>query len=486
MKNIIHLITKAPFQTQTTVLMWIITLGFLLIGGVGLLALVGLKAEFDTNSPQNQSMSILISLSKTYRANPQDTNKLIEIWDTYKTHSLTENNPSKIRTLRQWYAQSFLPMQRNEIENLLVQENTTTILIDQIFATQNTDQLTYLIDEKIDINLKLAALNKTITDSLYSHTYIILIVFLVILGATLFYFSLTIKHSINNNHLLLERLVDSKTKELQMLNANLQKSIEHEVEQNRQKDLIMFQQARLASMGEMIQNIAHQWRQPLNSLMMLIQSFKTKQLQDKLDTSFVLSQTEYGMKIAQNMSDTIENFRSFFRPDKQKEHFSIICSINDSIDLLKEQLKEQLITLNILNNVDEENLYILGYQNSFTQVILILINNAMDALKRQTENKESIIEISLERIGYNVFIHFKDNAGGVKLEDKTKVFEPYFTTKHQSVGTGIGLYMAKQIIERQMNGTISVENTHWGKENQYFGAEFTIKIPLQKDHTDES
>lgn len=486
MKNIIHLITKAPFQTQTTVLMWIITLGFLLIGGVGLLALVGLKAEFDTNSPQNQGMSILVSLSKTYQVNPQNTDKLVKIWNTYKTHHLAKNNPSRIRTLRQWYAQSFLPKQRNEIENLLSQENTTTILIDQIFATQNTDQLTYLINEEIDINLKLAALNKTITDSLYSHTYIVLVVFLVILGAILSYFSLTIKHSINNNHLLLEQLVDSKTKELQTLNANLQKSIEYEVEQNRQKDLIMFQQARLASMGEMIQNIAHQWRQPLNSLMMLIQSFKTKQLQDKLDTSFVLSQTEYGMKIAQNMSDTIENFRNFFRPDKKKEYFSIICSINDSIDLLKEQLKEQLITLNILNNVEEENLYILGYQNSFTQVILILINNAMDALKRQIENKESIIEISLKKIGHNVFIHFRDNAGGVKLEDKTKVFEPYFTTKHQSVGTGIGLYMAKQIIERQMNGTISIKNVYWGKEKQYFGAEFTIKIPLQKDYTNES
>ena len=124
--------------------------------------------------------------------------------------------------------------------------------------------------------------------------------------------TLSIRRSIDANHLLLERLVDSKTKQLQEINAKLQESIHYEVEQNRKKDLVMYQQARLASMGEMIQNIAHQWRQPLNSLTMLIQSFKSKAMQNKLDNDFVLQQTEYGMKIATEMSNVIENFRNFF------------------------------------------------------------------------------------------------------------------------------------------------------------------------------
>ena len=102
-----------------------------------------------------------------------------------------------------------------------------------------------------------------------------------------------------------------------------QKSIDYEVEQSRKKDLIMYQQARLASMGEMIQNIAHQWRQPLNSLMVLIQSFKSKAMQKKLDDEFVLTQTQYGMKIATEMSNTIENFRNFFRPENKTEPFTL-------------------------------------------------------------------------------------------------------------------------------------------------------------------
>ncbi|WP_365896440.1 HAMP domain-containing sensor histidine kinase [uncultured Helicobacter sp.] len=93
--------------------------------------------------------------------------------------------------------------------------------------------------------------------------------------------------------------------------------------------------------------------------------------------------------------------------------------------------------------------------------------------------------ISLDKVGYNVALCVKDNAGGIHLEDKSKVFEPYFTTKHKSVGTGVGLYMAKQIIERQFNGTINVSNAHWSNgdygSDEYFGAEFSINIPLQKD-----
>ena len=161
------------------------------------------------------------------------------------------------------------------------------------------------------------------------------------------------------------------------------------------------------------------------------------------------------------------------------EPFVFITSIEDSIELLKERLKENLIKINVV--AKKENLNIDGYQNSFMQVILILINNAIDALKLRAENEKDFtdlcIEILLDKVGYNIVLCVRDNAGGIRLEDKSKVFEPYFTTKHKSVGTGIGLYMAEQIIERQFNGTIDVSNTQWGEA--YFGAEFTIHIPTQ-------
>lgn len=494
MRNIFtHFINKTSFHTQTTILVWIIVVGFTLVASVGLLALIGLKSEFDTNSPQNRNIHSLILLNKNY--DPYKPNdkipQLLEMWEQYKMYNLTKNQDLATTHLREWYAKTFKPSHYTQIQTLLAKENTIIESIDKAFITNDNHSIPSLLEEQILLAFDIALYNKYITDSLYQNTFIILAIFMLIVITTIIILALSIRQSINTNHLTLEQLVQEKTQELQNLNENLQKSIDYEVEQNRKKDLIMYQQARLASMGEMIQNIAHQWRQPLNSLMVLIQSFKSKAMQKKLDDEFVLTQTQYGMKIATEMSNTIENFRNFFRPENKTEPFTLSASIWDSIELLKAQLIESSIEVKVCIKESEKDLSIDGFQNSFTQVILILINNAIDALKLTMENKESkkdfnpLIAISLDKVGYNVALCVKDNAGGIHLEDKSKVFEPYFTTKHKSVGTGVGLYMAKQIIERQFNGTINVANTHWSNgdygNDEYFGAEFSINIPLQKD-----
>lgn len=484
MKNIItHFINKTSFHTQTTILVWIIVIGFALVASVGLLALIGLKSEFDINSPQNHNIHSLMLLSKNYDIhNPnQNLPQLLDMWEQYKAYNLTKNQDSAIAQLREWYAKTFRPSHYQQIQALLAKENAMIESIDKAFITNSKRDIPSLLEEQILLAFDVTLYDKQITDSLYQNTFIVLAVFMLIVITTIIILALSIRQSINTNHLTLEQLVQEKTQELQNLNANLQKSIEHEVEQNRKKDLIMYQQARLASMGEMIQNIAHQWRQPLNSLMVLIQSFKSKVMQKKLDDDFVLQQTQYGMKIATEMSSTIENFRNFFRPENKTEPFVLSTSIWDSVDLLKAQLCESAIEVEV--NISQADLSVNGYQNSLTQVILILINNAIDALKLAMENKKDfnnpLIAISLDKLGYNVALCVRDNAGGIHLDDKSKVFEPYFTTKHKSVGTGVGLYMAKQIIERQFNGTINVANTHWGVD--YFGAEFSINIPMQKE-----
>lgn len=494
MRNIFtHFINKTSFHTQTTILVWIIVVGFTLVASVGLLALIGLKSEFDTNSPQNRNIHSLILLNKNY--DPYKPNdkipQLLEMWEQYKMYNLTKNQDLATTHLREWYAKTFKPSHYTQIQTLLAKENTIIESIDKAFITNDNHSIPSLLEEQILLAFDIALYNKYITDSLYQNTFVILAIFMLIVITTIIILALSIRQSINTNHLTLEQLVQKKTQELQNLNENLQKSIDYEVEQNRKKDLIMYQQARLASMGEMIQNIAHQWRQPLNSLMVLIQSFKSKAMQKKLDDEFVLTQTQYGMKIATEMSNTIENFRNFFRPENKTEPFTLSASIWDSVELLKAQLIESSIEVKVCIKESEKDLSIDGFQNSFTQVILILINNAIDALKLTMENKESkkdfspLIAISLDKVGYNVALCVKDNAGGIHLEDKSKVFEPYFTTKHKSVGTGVGLYMAKQIIERQFNGTINVANTHWSNgdygNDEYFGAEFSINIPLQKD-----
>lgn len=494
MRNIFtHFINKTSFHTQTTILVWIIVVGFTLVASVGLLALIGLKSEFDTNSPQNRNIHSFILLNKNY--DPYKPNdkipQLLEMWEQYKMYNLTKNQDLATTHLREWYAKTFKPAYYTQIQTLLAKENAIIESIDKAFITNDNHSIPSLLEEQILLAFDIALYNKYITDSLYQNTFIILAIFMLIVITTIIILALSIRQSININHLTLEQLVQEKTRELQNLNENLQKSIDYEVEQSRKKDLIMYQQARLASMGEMIQNIAHQWRQPLNSLMVLIQSFKSKAMQKKLDIEFVLTQTQYGMKIATEMSNTIENFRNFFRPENKTEPFTLSASIWDSVELLKAQLIESSIEVKVCIQESEKDLSIDGFQNSFTQVILILINNAIDALKLTMENKESekdfspLIAISLDKVGYNVTLCVKDNAGGIHLEDKSKVFEPYFTTKHKSVGTGVGLYMAKQIIERQFNGTINVANTHWSNgdygSDEYFGAEFSINIPLQKD-----
>lgn len=484
MKNkITTFINGISFQSQTNILVWLIICGFTLIVSVGLLALIGLKNEFDLSAPQNHNTYSLILLAQDIEKK-QNVADLLEIWEQYKAQNNDKNTESTITNLRKWYAKTFMPEQHQQVQNLLEKEHLLIESLEKVVKHNDTLSVYALLKEQINTSFSISVYNKSITDSLYKDTFIVLSIFMSIVIATIFIFTLFIRRSINANHLLLEQLVDSKTKELRILNANLQKTIEYEVAQSHKKDLVMYQQARLASMGEMIQNIAHQWRQPLNSLMMLIQSFKSKASQDKLENEFVLQQTQYGMKIATEMSNTIENFRNFFRPETNKEFFEPSVSIWNAIDIIREQLKENFIEANVI--IQKENLRINGYENSFMQVVLVLINNAIDALKLKAQNEENFknlhIEILLDKLGYNLSLRVRDNAGGIHLEDKSKIFEPYFTTKHKSVGTGVGLYMAKQIIESQFSGTISVSNVQWGQE--YIGAEFNINIPTQEQHNE--
>lgn len=496
--KLLSLMNRISFQAKMTILVWIIVIGFTLVAGVGLLALMGLKGEFDMNSLQNHHIHALILLTES-----DDSNHalVLDMWEQYKAYELHKNIDSVIANLRKWYAKTFMSNEYEQIQYLLQKEYDLIESIDKAIIHNEILSISSMLKEQVLLSFDVAFYGKNITDSLYQDTFIILAIFMFIVTATIIILALSIRYSLNLNHLLLEQLVNSKTEELRKLNANLQKSIDYEVEQSHKKDLIMYQQARLASMGEMIQNIAHQWRQPLNSLMMLIQSFKSKAMQNKLDNTFVLQQTQYGMKIAQEMSNTIENFRNFFRPETSTEIFTLSHTINDAIELLKEQLKEQHITH---RTIIKQDVHINGYQNSFMQVILILINNAIDALRLKVENEidftSPCIAISLDKLDYNAILRVRDNAGGIHLDDKTKVFEPYFTTKHKSVGTGIGLYMAKQIIERQFNGTINVQNTYLphnlddmnadSKTSEAklmnLGAEFIIQIPIPQTQGDKN
>ena len=276
-------------------------------------------------------------------------------------------------------------------------------------------------------------------------------------------------------HNSLEIKIKDKTKELIRLNNSLETKIKQEVENSRKKDQIMFAQARLASLGEMLQNIAHQWRQPLGALMMIIQSFEAKFLAGKLTREFVESRVEDAGKLANNMSETLEDFRTFFDPNKSYKTFRVKNVVVKSVDLSKYQLEKEGVKVDFSINHDIE---IYGFENELTHVILNLINNSKDALSTKKIDKK-MIKIIVKDTKKDIIINVIDNAGGIKNDIMPKIFDPYFTIKHKSIGTGIGLYMSKQMVEKHMNGKITCKNIKhkMGDSKLYSCAMFAIEIP---------
>ena len=223
--------------------------------------------------------------------------------------------------------------------------------------------------------------------------------------------------------------------------------------EKQQNETILINKSKLASMGEMIGNIAHQWRQPLTHLSYIIMNLKAAYENDKLDKKYLEKKTDEANKQIEFMSHTIEDFRNFFKISKQKEEFRLIECINESINLLNESFKSLDIKLNFNYT---ENFRIRTYKGEFAQVIFNLLNNAKDEFIKQ-EIKDAKIIINIIKKEENILIEIIDNAGGISEKIIKKIFEPYFTTKEK--GLGIGLYMSKVIIEKNIGGKLEVENT---------------------------
>ena len=270
----------------------------------------------------------------------------------------------------------------------------------------------------------------------------------------------------------LEKRVQEQTKALVELNQTLEERVKEEVEKNREKDRFLFQQSRLASMGEMIANIAHQWRQPLSELTITLYQMKkvyTKQDNNK-DEAFEQSYM-HAKKIISKMSETIEDFRNFFSPERQSDLFTLSSVAQEAIDIMHGTLERNGVYIDLCIKNDVK---IQGYFNEFSQVLINLMNNSIDAFSLSKLKKKLIyIEIDTSMQG-DAIICICDNAGGIEAGILDKIFEPYFTTKHASSGTGLGLYMSKMIVNNSMKGLIIAEN----KNN---GARFTITIPAVKE-----
>jgi len=249
------------------------------------------------------------------------------------------------------------------------------------------------------------------------------------------------------------------------LQNELAYQVEKEIEKRKRNEHILIQQAKMAEMGEMIGNIAHQWRQPLNALGLVIQKIKIYHDEGMLTSENLDKSIQKGLGLINKMSTTIDDFRNFFKADKEKINFFIETAIQESINILEESFKSKGIAVNL--NI-EEDISLVGLKNELEQVIFNILNNAKDALiDNNIENKK--IDIKVVQNSKEITIYICDNAGGVPIDIINKIFDPYFTTKEQGSGTGIGLYMSKMIVENNLQGTLNVIN----KDN---GACFIIKL----------
>jgi signal transduction histidine kinase len=252
--------------------------------------------------------------------------------------------------------------------------------------------------------------------------------------------------------------------EIGQFNAALEQRVAEEVAHNREKDHLLIQQSRLAVMGEMINNIAHQWRQPLNALGLVLGNLQDAAQYEELTLDYLTAQIDEGWRYIQKMSSTINDFRNFFRPNKEPERFSLREAIGEAVILIDASFKAHCINLLIDAPID---LQLMGFPNEYSQVLLNLMTNAKEAILAHN-TQGGLIRIQLRKVDDCAVVTVSDNGGGVDAQILPRLFEPYFSTKEG--GTGIGLYMSKMIIENSMKGQISLRNLPEGTE-------FTITTP---------
>lgn len=262
--------------------------------------------------------------------------------------------------------------------------------------------------------------------------------------------------------------LDELQKMINSMIGSLEQKIQQEIGKRMEQEQILIQQSKLAAMGEMIGNIAHQWRQPLTQISAIHMNMKVTYDFDKFDKEYLNKKIKEATNLTRYMSQTISDFQNFFKPQGEKEHFSIEHACKEAHFIIESSLKYHGIDFILDVQEDSE---VFGYKNEYSQVILNILSNAKDILLERNI-KDPCICLSIKTGDTFAIVKIQDNGGGVEDAIIEKIFEPYFTTRHKTQGTGIGLYMSKNIIERNMNGFINVRN-------EKDGALFTVKVALK-------
>lgn len=521
--NFMSSINQLSVTKKTTLLFLIMVFGMLFIGSFAHLSLKRIKNEFDVLYTKHTVPIIkLEALKDVYTVNILDTLRDIEIhrisikdgktiirlaqelvhrhWSEYEESLKIDESDWIVKSFRKWGISpnelkkrvtlkedliKYTSQKINKIDTILIQmfshfdirdeDEAFSLLQKELYPSIHSVNIH--LTQLIDFALEAANAGKVRTDKVYSNTFewiVAGVVGTIVLAAL---FALVILQNIRLLYAHLEKIIEEKTKALVALNQSLERRVVFEIEKSREKDEIMYRQSRLAAMGEMIGNIAHQWRQPLNALALLIQSFQVKQMRGKLTEEFVDSQVKEGLMLANSMSKTIDDFRNFFHPERERHYFDIIKNIEYSINMLRNFYAKEEVQIHL---IAKGNYEVLGFDNEFSQVIMNLLSNSKDILiKRPTPR---LIEIIIDGGADECIISVIDNGGGMSQTVIDRMFDPYFSTNHQASGTGIGLYMSKQIIEKQMHGAIRASNIvhrfHNGVVEQKC-ASIEVRVPAQ-------
>jgi two-component system NtrC family sensor kinase len=245
-------------------------------------------------------------------------------------------------------------------------------------------------------------------------------------------------------------------RELLEYKETLEKRVQEQLEQMNRQDDFIAQQARLASMGEMINNIAHQWRQPLNRINSNVAVMGRIIHAQVIDRDLCAKKIGNIKLNTKYMSDTIEDFANYFHPDKRQISFDLAEVLNGALNLLMTRLEG--IDINVSS---DEHVTAFGFEKEYQQVLLAILNNAIDNFETKGIKRRRL-EINIKGYPTVAYISIQDNGGGIEAKDIRHIFDPYYTTKHSDLGTGLGLYMAKMLIENSMHGHLNAKNMNGG------------------------
>ncbi|WP_419773622.1 ATP-binding protein [Halarcobacter sp.] len=268
-----------------------------------------------------------------------------------------------------------------------------------------------------------------------------------------------------------------KEHELKELNNSLSKQVDAAIKKSKKQDLIIAEHSKNLTMKEILNNIAHQWRQPLSIITTCTSGLRLKKDFNNLSDEDLQESIDIILKNSNYLSNTIENFRDFF-----DESFNTYYTFNEVTNKAKELLAHRLENKNIsiIENIEKDISYF-GNETRLVQVFIQILNNSIDVLLEQELPRYIFIDVKTKND--LIFIQIQDNGLGINEKIQDKIFEPYFTTKHQSIGKGIDLYNCKQMIESLFKGKITASNKEkYFQDKKYKGACFTITIPLKEEN----